>query len=89
MIYDVPKLRGLIMYDVFILGAGFSKAVFEEMPTLAELSSQVLEKMPQLQPIHRMFPNNVEMWLTYLSQNHPWLRESEALRNKANLLERV
>ncbi len=77
------------MSDVFILGAGFSKAVFEEMPTLRELSAKVLKRVSRVEPIHRMFPDNVEMWLTYLSQNHPWLREAESLRNQADLLDIV
>lgn len=31
------------MSDVFVLGAGFSKAIHEKMPTMDELSSEVLE----------------------------------------------
>jgi len=35
------------MSDVFILGAGFSRAVAQEMPLLADLSAAVWSKVPE------------------------------------------
>ena len=72
------------MPDVFILGAGFSKAIDDSMPTMAELSSAVLEKVGknQLAELARL-GNNIELWMTYLSQSQPWLKTPENDRNKA------
>ena len=33
------------MSDVFILGAGFSKAIHSRMPTMDELSTEVLKRL--------------------------------------------
>ena len=72
------------MPDVFILGAGFSKAIDDSMPTMAELSSAVLEKVGknQLAELARL-GNNIELWMTYLSQSQPWLKTPENDHNKA------
>ena len=72
------------MPDLFILGAGFSKAIDDSMPTMAELSSAVLEKVGknQLAELARL-GNNIELWMTYLSQSQPWLKTPENDRNKA------
>jgi hypothetical protein len=74
--------------DVFILGAGFSKAVSSSMPVLAELSTMVREKIQRAdQKANLGFSENIELWLTYLSESHPWLSESANLRNRALFLE--
>ena len=36
------------MSDVFILGAGFSKAIYDGMPTMAELSNEVMSRLTKL-----------------------------------------
>ena len=73
--------------DVFILGAGFSKAVHKSMPLLSELSEEVGNRLdPMPHPLPRL-GNNLELWLTYLSQRQPWLREQHNLRNRALFLE--
>ena len=76
------------MGEVFLLGAGFSKAISDEMPLLVELSGQIKEREPNLlSPSLATLGDNLEIWLSYLSQPHPWLRESANLRNRATALE--
>lgn len=76
------------MTDAFILGAGFSKAVSPEMPTMAELGDEVLRSLGPDKP---RFPasiadSNFEDWLTYLSGDQPWMKEDELLRNRGSYL---
>ena len=70
--------------DVFILGAGFSKAINWQMPTMRELTDAVsngLANSPFSLPIPlrdpenrgRELDNNIELWMTYLSEYQPWL----------------
>ena len=75
------------MSDVFLLGAGFSKAVSDDMPLLQELSSQIRGRLSDLPESLSTIGDNIEIWLSYLSQPHPWLRESENLRNRALALD--
>ena len=75
------------MSDVFLLGVGFSKAVSDGMPLLQELSSQIRGRLSDLPESLSTVGDNIEIWLSYLSQPHPWLRESENLRNRALALE--
>lgn len=81
------------MQDVFILGAGFSKAISEAMPTMANLSTKIIDRLEMLAkqdeaPFHihdtlLEFDNNIELWMTYLSQRQPWLSEEDYHRNLA------
>ena len=74
------------MPDVFILGAGFSKAISDSMPTMAELSSAILENREKVDlPVAALLRlgNDIELWMTYLSQSQPWLKTPENDRNKA------
>ena len=66
------------MRDVFILGAGFSKAMHIGMPTLSDLSASVLDKIRGRDPefekrLQSLSTNNVELWMNYLFQDSPWL----------------
>jgi hypothetical protein len=74
--------------DLYILGAGFSRAISSHMPLLKELG-KLLEarEMPGDLKAPARFGGNVELWLSYLGQRHPWLSESTTLRNRANFLE--
>ena len=74
---------GKRMSDIFLLGAGFSKAISPEMPVLSELSSQIRKNGIELPSPLSTFDDNLELWLSYLSQPHPWLRESQNLKNQA------
>ena len=74
------------MTDVFILGAGFSKAVSDEMPTLAELTEEVKKRLLDkisLPPTFDNLDNNIETWMTFLSQEQPWLRQHEISLNRS------
>ena len=75
------------MNDVFILGAGFSKAIHSGMPTLADLTDEVTRRLRGSegslpQPLMEL-ENNIELWITYLSQRQPWLTEYENDSNKS------
>lgn len=74
------------MSEVFIVGAGFSRAANEAMPTMRELSEHVLPPLRGRDSrladrLGRMGPN-VELWMSYLSQSQPWLRVEQ---NQYNL----
>ena len=67
--------------DVFILGAGFSKAVAAGMPTMFELGAEVRKRLADDASLESAIPDslgdNIELWMTYLSQPQPWLREPD------------
>ena len=76
------------MKDVFVLGAGFSKAINAAMPTMDELSHEVIARIEKtssfpIQDTLYALGNNIELWMTYLSQPQPWLREEHHYRNMA------
>ena len=81
--------------DVFILGAGFSKAINSQMPTMNELTIEVLQRLvsplpPPLQDPEnrgRELDNNIELWMTYLSQSQPWLDRRFNMSNQALAIE--
>jgi hypothetical protein len=77
------------MADVYVLGAGFSKAVYDQMPLLNELGHHLREivPLPDEKEQATAFTDDVELWLTYLSQDHPWLQETGNLRNRAQFLD--
>jgi hypothetical protein len=76
------------MRDVFILGAGFSKALSKEMPITSDLWNDIAAdpEYPDLLKVD-LWEKDLEMVLTYLSQVHPWLPEKEILRNRAAFLD--
>lgn len=72
--------------DLFILGAGFSKAINYRMPTMDELSSAVLRNLENVglcvpDALHDL-GNNIELWMTYLFQVQPWLKASDNYFNQ-------
>lgn len=79
------------MNEVFILGAGFSKAISNTMPLTKDLSAEVLERysegdsMPT--DIRDMIQEDFEKGLTFLAQEKPWLREAQNLRQRALFLD--
>jgi hypothetical protein len=76
--------------DVFILGAGFSKAVSGTMPLLGELPALLKEWDPSFaaswEPRLKALGYDVELLMTYLSQSHPWLDEATNLANRSQFL---
>jgi hypothetical protein len=72
--------------DVFILGAGFSRAVSSRMPLMNDLSRMIEEDVPAAKR-KRQNLGNFESYLNYLALDHPWLSEAENLRNSALFLE--
>ncbi|MDE2807323.1 MAG: SIR2 family protein [Gemmatimonadota bacterium] len=74
------------MNDVFILGAGFSKAICPQMPTLKELTDEVIKRLWRSEekkpPALAGLNSDIEAWITYLSQRQPWLREDEIVFNR-------
>ena len=72
------------MPDVFILGAGFSRAISASMPIMRDITKAVSENdcidlPPPLKDVEnrkqREIEENVELWLTYLYQRQPWLHD--------------
>ena len=82
-----------MMNDVFILGAGFSKAVSSGMPIIkgGELSKEVLTRYKYKDAIpaeiRLMIEENFESALSFLASEKPWLSESENQRHRAIYLE--
>jgi len=107
------------MTDVFLLGAGFSKAIHETMPLLTQLrdearttlmrqgytleswavkpyssfGGQMGDRMGMLKgnlrtDLHEPIGDrgNFELYLSYLSQDQPWLTEAENHRNRSEFL---
>ncbi|HET7475697.1 MAG TPA: hypothetical protein VFJ97_06685 [Dermatophilaceae bacterium] len=73
--------------DVYLLGAGFSKAVSGAMPVLAELGPEVVEQLGLPEKTLAPFQDNVEAWLSYLATEQPWLTQAQNLRNRALFVE--
>lgn len=73
--------------DVFILGAGFSKAIAASMSTMDELGVEVRKRLSNDPNIKSAIPDsigdNIESWITFLSLPQPWQSESEAHLNRS------
>lgn len=73
---------------VYVLGAGFSKAINESMPLLAELSERVTSRMrgglfPGHIPGEESFGRDLEAWMSFLNSPQPWLSTAQNLLNRA------
>jgi hypothetical protein len=92
--FSPPPLRAA--REVFILGAGFSKAISDQMPTLDELGHRIagpFAKTPSfvlLPPAAkaavsagRLPGGTLEAWLSHLATAAPFLDTSEQLHNSA------
>lgn len=66
-----------------ILGAGFSRAIAQPMPLLADLSRDVMKRLGRSLDELRPFAGDLEQWLSYLAQDQPWLTDSDNFRNRA------
>jgi len=81
-----PDMTKASRKDLFLLGAGFSKAVSSHMPLLNELSSAI-SFFAQTERSVDDIETNFEKVLTFLAERQPWLSEAENLRNRATFLE--
>lgn len=68
--------------DVFVLGAGFSRAISPSMPLLSDLAQVLMEPAEFLS-----FGGSVEQWLSFLAEDHPWLKPAENARQHALFLQ--
>ncbi len=82
--------------DVFVIGAGFSKAINHAMPTLDELGHRILQAFTAM-PSYRLLPpgsmasiargvlpaGSFEAWLSSLAAPAPFVDRSEQLHNAA------
>lgn len=72
--------------DIFFLGAGFSKAVLNRMPTMKMLSNSLISSSAKSDTDLPKNSDNFEYILTYLSQNLPWEDRKNAYEKKCTLL---
>ncbi|MFJ1757271.1 hypothetical protein [Kitasatospora sp. NPDC088134] len=76
------------MKRVFVLGAGFSRAISDAMPMLKELANQVMESDPVravgITNGPELYGGNVERWLSALADPGPWRSRAEALRDRSD-----
>lgn len=77
--------------DVFLLGAGFARAISPAMPLLQDLAQRVLGAAGRRTRVPRevasMMRENFAHALSYLEQAKPWLTEADNLRHRALFLE--
>src|SRR4051794_35227749 len=74
--------------DVFLLGAGFSRAIGEAMPLTNGLTDAVREELSAHVPAQDFanvpyINSDFEKALSYLNESQPWLNEADRLRNRA------
>lgn len=72
------------MKEIFLFGAGLSKAFKTEMPLMSELTAQIYRY-----PAWKRFKKygNIEKLLTFLSQSYPWEDQAFSLRKRADFLD--
>jgi len=83
--------------DVFIVGAGFSRAVANQLPLTADLFRLCLGAMKdygletaednEVLDAFARLGSDFEVWLSWLAGDHPWLAEAGNLRNRAAFTE--
>lgn len=75
--------------DVYVLGAGFSRAISDQMPLLTELGEEILNLLGADAPtiLPNLQPRDFENWLSFLAEDDPWLGEGDRLRNRSVFLQ--
>lgn len=77
--------------DVFLLGAGFARAITPDMPLLQDLALRVQRAMRgparMTAEVRGMMRENFAHALSYLEQAKPWVTEADNLRHRALFLE--
>jgi len=73
------------MDRVYLLGAGFSRAISNLMPTMDELSAAIQHKLAgfDIPGANTPVAANFEQWLSYLIERPPWLSPADQERNRA------
>ena len=76
---------------VFVVGAGFSRAVSDQMPLTDELGEAALERLRSVLPprlaLERLPKGmNFEAWLSQLAGDQPYLSDAENAENRAAFL---
>lgn len=69
--------------SVFMVGAGFSKAISEEMPTLPDLTTAVLSQLEGPFPWQNELGSDIEALLSYLANKQPWKSPDQVLEDSA------
>jgi hypothetical protein len=84
-------VQALAGTEVYLLGAGFARAISPRMPLLQGLSGRVLaqRQLRRLVPpaVVTMMEENFAHALSYLEQAKPWVSEADNLRHRALFLE--
>ena len=75
------------MSKVFVLGAGFSRAISTEMPVMDQLSGHVRSELNTrgerpIPGVDKPLAMNFEQWLSYLIEAPPWLTGAERALNR-------
>lgn len=70
--------------DVFVLGAGFSRAISPSMPLLSDLAQDLMEPEEFVS-----FGGSLEQWLSFLADDHPWLTPAENARQHSTFLQQA
>jgi hypothetical protein len=77
--------------DVFLLGAGFARAILPAMPLLQDLAQRVGRELGSAArvpvEIEGLMDQNFAHALSYLEQAKPWVTEADNLRHRALFLE--
>lgn len=77
--------------DVYLLGAGFSRAVSQHMPLLPDLARGVLDRYSKSEHVTAdvvaLMEENFAHALSYLEHPKPWLSDADNLRHRGLFLE--
>jgi hypothetical protein len=77
--------------DVFLLGAGFARAISRDMPLLQDLADRIIAALgesPRIpDAVAAMMKENFAHALSYLEQAKPWVTEADNLRHRALFLD--
>lgn len=77
--------------EVYLLGAGFARAILPSMPLLQDLSARMEHALADTslipEPVGAMMWENFAHALSYLEQEKPWVTEADNLRHRALFLE--
>ena len=74
---QLARRAGWLERPVFVLGAGFSRAISERMPVTAQLRDELERRLGV------RVPDDVEGWLSYLASSQPFLDQAANYRNRA------